>query len=817
MAYNSDHFDLSAWKLTLPVDSTGGTTSLALDVFNLYQYESPYFFDGNDGAMVFRAMVEGATTSGTHYARTELREVTGGNLAAWNLQTGGTMTATVKVDIAPTLFDGSSGKFVIGQIHGKNDELTRLYWEGNKVYFKNDQSGTTDSEHSFALKNAAGQEADISIGEKFSYMIDAHGDRLTVKVFADGQEYSSVTTINDVWQSDTLYFKAGIYLNTNETQGTGVGQVSFYGLDYGHTPGSGLGGLTDSNWTATPADPLPTGTDASEYIIGTSDQNTIHGLNGNDTITGRDGNDKLYGDAGNDNLNGGWDDDMLDGGIGDDVLNGSQGNDSLYGGAGNDRATGGAGHDVFYALKGDNGLVIEDFTLTGTDSDTFVAKGFTATELAAAVLTQSGTNAVLTFGDGTQITFNNVDKAGLTLTNLLADIGGTVGGLFAPIVIPVTPPPAGTQIGTAANDIINTPSKGDAVVMAGAGDDKVTSHDGNDKLYGEGGNDILLSYWGNDQLWGGDGNDKLDGATGDDTLVGGAGNDTVTGGAGHDTFVVNKGDEGMTVTDFAATGTSSDTLVVHGYSSAELATATLTQLSGKVVLGLSDGAQVTFNSVTLSQLTSTNLLGDDGTVVKGLFSAPVTPPTTPTAPVIVATQTGTSGADTINTPSKGDATVLAGAGDDKVTSHDGNDKLYGQDGNDTIYGYYANDTLSGGNGADKLYGGAGDDILYGDAGNDLLYGEGGNDILNGGAGQDKLYGGAGKDIFVLSDIALHDVLEDFDPLNDMIDIRAIAATGTAHIESAGGVSGLYLDTTLVATFEGTSHLPTDLDALLLKA
>jgi len=58
-------------------------------------------------------------------------------------------------------------------------------------------------------------------------MIDAHADTLTVKIYADNDVYTSVTTINSIWQSDTFYFKAGLYLGVNETQGTGIGQDSF--------------------------------------------------------------------------------------------------------------------------------------------------------------------------------------------------------------------------------------------------------------------------------------------------------------------------------------------------------------------------------------------------------------------------------------------------------------------------------------------------------------------------------------------------------------------------------------------------------------
>ena len=74
------------------------------------------------------------------------------------------------------------GRIVVGQIHGQDDELVRLYYEGGKVYFMNDQAGSSNKETKFTFKNDAGEQPNISLGETFSYMIDAHGKNLTVKI-----------------------------------------------------------------------------------------------------------------------------------------------------------------------------------------------------------------------------------------------------------------------------------------------------------------------------------------------------------------------------------------------------------------------------------------------------------------------------------------------------------------------------------------------------------------------------------------------------------------------------------------------------------
>lgn len=241
----SRHLDLADWKLTLPVDDGGGSGGDAAEVEQLAGYADPaHFYATADGAVVFTAAVDGATTSGSRYPRSELREMRSGDEAEWALAQGGTMSATLAVNAVPTRDDGSPGRLIVGQIHGEDEELVRLYYEDRTVYFVNDQAGPDDEETDFTLENAAGEEPDIAMGERFSYLIDARGTTLVVEVHADGDVYRSTTTINDVWQSDTFYFKAGVYLGVNQETGSGTGRVSFYALDVSHSAGGGRGGLS---------------------------------------------------------------------------------------------------------------------------------------------------------------------------------------------------------------------------------------------------------------------------------------------------------------------------------------------------------------------------------------------------------------------------------------------------------------------------------------------------------------------------------------------------------------------------------------------
>ena len=342
----SGNFNLSNWKITLPVDSTGGITGTAVEVQNLIGYQNAkYFYTATDGAMVFRAMVEGATTSGSSYARSELREMVGTTRAAWNLTTGGVMTATLEVDQAPIRSDGTVGKLVVGQIHGASNELVRLYWDNSKLYFANDISGSAGNENKFYFTNAAGAQPNVSLDERFSYVIDAKGTSLEVTIYADGDIYKSVTTINSAWQSDSLYFKAGTYLGVNETGGTGWGQTSFYDVRFNHTDTAltpaAIAPATTTTTTTTVVEV------AGETIFGTDAANTITGTAGADTIYAKMGNDTVYGLEGSDTIYGGTGTDLLYGGAGADILYGNDGWDTLTGGAGADRLYGGAGGDKF--------------------------------------------------------------------------------------------------------------------------------------------------------------------------------------------------------------------------------------------------------------------------------------------------------------------------------------------------------------------------------------------------------------------------------------------------------------------------------------
>jgi len=154
---------------------------------------------------------------------------------------------------------------------------------------------------------------------------------------------------------------------------------------------------------------------------------------------------------------------------------------------------------------------------------------------------------------------------------------------------------------------------------------------------------------------------------------------------------------------------------------------------------------------------------------------------------------GTPWNDNVRLPDGANWHLLAGDGDDLVYGGDWTDIVKGEDGNDTIFGNLGGDEIYGNAGNDDLYGGWGYDTLVGGSGNDLLMGHQGFDSLNGGAGQDTLQGGENRDtltggysadIFRYASIedspgsyehTSADLITDFTPGVDKIDLSRIDA------------------------------------------
>ncbi|MEO1329051.1 MAG: polysaccharide lyase family 7 protein [Pseudomonadota bacterium] len=494
MPWSFDDFDLRNWKITLPVDKdyddgdpsndkNGEAVEIKGDAFEGFEAPPYFFYDAGLDAMVFRADVDGATTSGSRYPRSELREMDGDDRAAWTLSEGGAMSATLKVDELPTEDDGDPGRVIVGQIHGQDDELVRLYYDATgALYYANERTGADGDEREFYFANKNGEAPDVSLKETFSYLIDVDADALVVKVFADGQVYEATPTdgvapteLVSAWDDDEFYFKAGVYSGVNDDdghprEGSGSAQAAFFDLDFGHSGDAGLGA-----WEAATGDaPDGDGTDGPDTLKGGALDDTLRGLGGEDRLLGRDGADLLIGNGDADTLFGDDGDDRLRGGAGADSVSGGADRDSLFGDDGADTLRGGGDDDT---IKGGDG---------------------------ADRLDGGGARDRLMGGDGADALFGGVG--------------------------------ADTLFGDDGSDELRGGDGGD-LLNGGAWSDTLLGGDGADSLFGGSAKDLLLGATGDDRLAGEDGADTLKGGLGDDTLKGGAGADSLTGGGGRDRFV----------------------------------------------------------------------------------------------------------------------------------------------------------------------------------------------------------------------------------------------------------------------------------------
>ncbi|MDE2155922.1 MAG: polysaccharide lyase family 7 protein [Xanthomonadaceae bacterium] len=240
----SQYFDLSHWKLTLPVDADGGTSGVAAELqpSQLTGYSSEWFAMGASGTTLdFKAPVDGATTSGSHYPRSELREMRDpdNDNVNWTLIDTSSLQAKCAVRQVPS----STGKVVVGQIHGfQTRPLVKLVYrystssESGSVYAVIDPA--PDATSTVVLPLAWG----IGLGQAFSYEIHVVSSVLVMRVNANAWvDYS----VDQKWAGIGLYFKVGDYVQASGSSDTDGGRVAFYRLIATH-PDNGLAITTRS-------------------------------------------------------------------------------------------------------------------------------------------------------------------------------------------------------------------------------------------------------------------------------------------------------------------------------------------------------------------------------------------------------------------------------------------------------------------------------------------------------------------------------------------------------------------------------------------
>jgi len=223
--------DLNTWNLTIPVGEPATTISTPL-LASGYQDD---YFKYIDGTLFFWAPVDGTTTKNAKYPRSELRETyADGKLRNWKYKdaSNNNLRATLKVTQVP-----STGKVVVGQIHNVegDDPPIKLQYE----YSASAKTGSIaaiyrlkpgiDTSKAVVLKN-------VPLGATFSYTITVtKGGTLAVYAKTPTTETQKWTVkLDPAWGAQTMYFKAGSYVQDNVGDNTEAGAVSFSKLVIEH-------------------------------------------------------------------------------------------------------------------------------------------------------------------------------------------------------------------------------------------------------------------------------------------------------------------------------------------------------------------------------------------------------------------------------------------------------------------------------------------------------------------------------------------------------------------------------------------------------
>lgn len=247
----ADRFDLSQWKITLPIDQNSDKRPDEIDVKQLKNYTHPDFFYLNqDGHMVFVSPNKAATTQNSTNTRSELRQMLRGkntkiktHAAANNFAVkarkdsdkfgaiGGKMEATLSVDHVSKNVALPDKKpvfsVVVGQIHSiKYKGKKGQFGFGNeplKIFYKKLPNHETGSvfwtyERNLARDNPNRKDIDylvwgnswdskddpaskgIALGENFSYTVNVYENTmyLSFENEAQGTVTHAINLANNV-------------------------------------------------------------------------------------------------------------------------------------------------------------------------------------------------------------------------------------------------------------------------------------------------------------------------------------------------------------------------------------------------------------------------------------------------------------------------------------------------------------------------------------------------------------------------------------------------------------------------------------------
>ena len=216
-------FNLTSFTLQLPVAAGGGGVQ-EVKWPALATYTSQYFYtDAADGnAMAFFCPENGATTSGSGFPRSELRENVDFDLRKGSLHV---LNATVAV----TATAGGTS-ITIGQAHIDGvQHACSIFLELEWTAAGDIAAHLRDKACKGVTKTVA---RGVKLGDKLAYSVVVAGDTLTVTT-----DRGSLAPYSYTWlkTSTPVYFKAGDYYQGTGSSASQGGAVKIYALSTSHS------------------------------------------------------------------------------------------------------------------------------------------------------------------------------------------------------------------------------------------------------------------------------------------------------------------------------------------------------------------------------------------------------------------------------------------------------------------------------------------------------------------------------------------------------------------------------------------------------
>ncbi|MDO8452289.1 MAG: polysaccharide lyase family 7 protein [bacterium] len=197
VVYPSQVLNLLNWKITLPLGSSRNPTEIRQPELATFKIDPWFIIMPEGNAVRFRAAVNGVTTRGSDYPRSELREMANnGNVNAnWSSDIS---THTMFLDQAITAVPKIKQQVVAGQIHDDNKDIIVIRLDYPILHIR--INGT----------NVRTLDSNYMLGKRFSVKFVVNEN--STKVYYN-DSIDSVYVLNSKYSG--AYFKVGAYTQSN--------------------------------------------------------------------------------------------------------------------------------------------------------------------------------------------------------------------------------------------------------------------------------------------------------------------------------------------------------------------------------------------------------------------------------------------------------------------------------------------------------------------------------------------------------------------------------------------------------------------------